>query len=283
MKFFLVAFLCCAILLDSVYSQDNLPSGNAPEKSADDNPQANTTDSASQPKVQGSIDIEGIKCLCNLQASGDSNGNSQASVAKKAECGLGDPAPTLSLDCDVVLNGDISGSFFYILEVERNSIWGGGSWVRFDYDADGIEITALNFPKGLDTTHDLKIVAGGLAPVTAWQATLYKLEDQKKNVLNLCNNTEPSGSWEDNLLRMSQQIILDGRDCPIEEGAKTSVVLKPPQPLPPAIYMFPEMLICDRLSWNVKMRDPGGSQAFQVWYDFTPKGVCRVTKPQRHA
>ncbi|XP_063974783.1 uncharacterized protein LOC135161280 [Diachasmimorpha longicaudata] len=273
--------LLIALLALTIYAQDpNNPdtsNSNSPDASDSNNPDAsnaNNPDTTSSGNEQNKIDIEGIKCLCNLQLGIGVNSTDQGGPK---DCGLGDPAPKLSIDCLAVLEGKVDG-VFYILEVERNSIWGGGSWVRFDRDKDGLEITALNFPKGLSKKEDLTIRVNSLALEKNWQAVVYESED--KDAFHICQHDQQPGTWGYNLIEISQQVLLDGQACPIKKDAKTSVVPKPPQPLPPAIYQFPEMLPCDRLSWMAKMNDPSGGFAFQVWFDFTPKGPCKPSEPK---
>uniref|UniRef100_A0A0C9Q1W5 Armc9 protein n=1 Tax=Fopius arisanus TaxID=64838 RepID=A0A0C9Q1W5_9HYME len=248
---------------------------------ATDIPEGIQPEPGSEPNAEMTIDIEAVTCLCNLQISVDTEGkNATATAGGEAQCGFGIPIPTLSIDCDAVLKGDTVGAFFYILEVERNSILGGSSWVTFDRDKNGWEIVALNFPKGLSESKDLKIISGSLAPDSDWKARIYNLEDRKSKKLTICKNNEKPGTYEYNLLEMSNQIILDGKGCPVAKGTKTSVVEQPPEKLPPAIYQFPEMLPCEKLSWDVKMNDPDKRMAFQVWYDFTPKGACKPVAPK---
>ncbi|XP_063974784.1 uncharacterized protein LOC135161281 [Diachasmimorpha longicaudata] len=223
------------------------------------------------------IDIGAIKCLCNLKIAADENNNAEISAGGGSECGLGDPAPKLAIDCNAVLEGDTVGSFFYILEVERNSILGGSDWVTFD--RQGWEITALNFPKGLSASDDLTIISGNLSPKKNWNNLIYSLQKEKSTSLSLCTNNQKPGTWEYNLVEMSNQIILDGKGCPVEKGTKTSVEPNPPKPIAPAIYQFPKMLPCERLMWDVKMNDPDNRMAFQVWYDFTPTGACKQPSP----
>ncbi|XP_015114358.1 uncharacterized protein LOC107039315 [Diachasma alloeum] len=275
MKSFLFAVFFLVMFVNYAYGQGDPPAGDPPAEDPPAGDPSSNPDAGIDP--QKGIDIEAIKCLCALKVNADNDGNADANAGGGAECGLGDPAPKLSIDCGTILDGDIEGAFFYILAVERNSILGGGSWVTFD--RKGYEITALNFPKGLSKSNDLTIIAGNLTPKKNWRSIIYSLEERKSKTLSLCTNDQKPGTWEYNLVEMSNQIILDGQGCPLEKGAKTSVEPNPPSPIAPAIYQFPERLPCERLMWDVKMNDPDNRMAFQVWYDFTPAGLCKPSPP----
>lgn len=51
------------------------------------------------------------------------------------------------------------------------------------------------------------------------------MEKQDTTRLSLCSNTQTPGSWEYNLVEMSNQIVLDGKGCPVEKVNDTNVDL----------------------------------------------------------
>ncbi|XP_053597907.1 uncharacterized protein LOC103573762 [Microplitis demolitor] len=206
--------------------------------------------------VEGQANLPSCECLRRLDIKGSASVSANGMNAKG---GVSQSSTVVVPGVNCMEEGtskdETDQEYKYIVDIERTDIvTPGNSYLYTHYDKD--EDTYGTYWETMEAGNDLKIY---LAKMYADDDVVYESKDGDK-MKPLCDNSYPEKSAEANVWKILNLLVMDGQDCPIQEGTNYTLPLK----LSSVELTFNEPIPCGEYSLNIYLDSPKDNFALGV-------------------